>query len=205
MRASAIRVLRSALGLPAWQVRWDAQVGLDMNLGAPRMELRQPRQSAARSARVRAAFARRAVYLRGTHWLVAYPGRWRVDLADGLAVRDTHSAKRLDMAVARLGGELLDGLAINPGTGQTEFFFDLGGRISVRWPRGRTPEPAAELWSMHSRSRFVAVFAGGQYDTGPLNQATSSPRPVGTSDWLVVARSAKREHGILEKLRTAAA
>ncbi len=204
MRASAIQLLHSALGLPCWQVRWDRQVGLDMNFGAPRLELRQPHQSTARSARVRAMFARRGVYLRGTHWLVAYPGRWRMELADGLAVRDTHAAKRLDMAVARLGGELLDGLAIHPRTGRTEFFFDLGGRITVRWPRAQGPEPEAELWSMHSTSRFVAVFAGGQYDTGPLRQAATPSKPIGTSDWLVVARSDKRERHILQQLHAAA-
>jgi hypothetical protein len=172
-----------------------------MNFGAPRIELRQPRKSKARSARVRAMFARRGVFLRGTHWLVAYPGRWRLETADGLAVRDTHSAKRLDIAVARLGGELLDGLAIDPRTGRTEFFFDLGSRITVRWPRARASVGEAELWSLHNRSRFVAVFAGGRYDTGPLSRAATDPRPIGTSDWLVVARDAKRERGILRKLQ----
>jgi hypothetical protein len=57
---------------------------------------------------------------------------------------------------------------------------------------------------MHSQSRFVAVFAGGQYATGPLNQTSTNPRPIGTSDWLVVARSAKREQDILKQLRVAA-
>jgi hypothetical protein len=170
-----------------------------MNFGAPRMELRQPRQSVARSARVRATFARRGVWLRGTHWLVVYPGRWRLQLGDGLAVRDTHSAKRLDIAAAQLRGEFLDGIAIHPQTGRTEFFFDLGGRITARWPRAEAPEDG-ELWSLHNRSRFVAVFAGGRYDTGPLNTAATNPRPIGTSDWLVVTHDAKRQRGIFGKL-----
>jgi hypothetical protein len=171
-----------------------------MNFGAPRMELRQPRQSEARSACVRATFERRGVWLRGTHWLVVYPGRWRLQLGDGLAVRDTHSAKRLDIAAARLGGEFLDGIAIHPQTGRTEFFFDLGGRITARWPRAEAPEDG-ELWSLHNRSRYVAVFGGGRYDTGPLNNAATNPRPIGTSDWLVVARGAKRQRRILGKLQ----
>ena len=164
LRASAIRVLRSALRLPCWQVRWDRQVGLDMNFGRPHMELRQPRESLSRSPRVRAHSARRGVHLHGTHWLVVYPGRWRLTLADGLTVRDTSSAKRLDMAVARLSGELLEGIAIHSQTGRTDFFFDLGGHMTVRWPRAHAADKDHELWSLHSRSRFVAVFAGGDYD-----------------------------------------
>jgi hypothetical protein len=185
-------------------VRWDGQVGLDMNFGAPRMELRQPRESTASPARVRALFARRSVWLRGTHWLVAYPGRWRLELADGLAVRDTHSVKRLDSAVARLQGEILDGIAIEPRTGRTEFFFDLGSRIIARWPGIQAPEGDGELWSLNSRSRFVALLAGGRYDTGPLSSAPTDPRPIGTADWLVVARDARRHRGILGKLHEAA-
>jgi hypothetical protein len=175
-----------------------------MNFGAPRMELREPQQSSARSPRVRAEFARRHVFLRGTHWLVVYPGRWRLAISDGLVVRDTHSAKRLDMAVARLDGEMLEGLAIHPRTGRTEFFFDLGGRLTVRWPSAAAPDDEAELWSLHSRSRFVSVFAGGRYDTGPLSGAATNPRPIGASDWLVVAPDVERTRGILERLRAPA-
>jgi len=174
-----------------------------MNFGAPRMEVRQPRESTVRSPRVRAHFARRGVWLRGTHWLVVYPGCWRLDLADGLRVRDTHSAKRLDMAVSRLKGELLDGIAIHPRTGRTEFFFDLGGRIIARSPSGEPFTEARELWSLHDRTRFVAVFAGARYDTGPLDRAAADPQPIGTSDWLVVARNAKRQREILAMVREA--
>jgi len=175
-----------------------------MNFGRPRLELRQPRESAARSPRVRAHLARRGVHLHGTHWLVVYPGRWRLTLADGLTVRDTSSAQRLDMAVARLSGELLEGIAIHSQTGRTDFFFDLGGHITVRWPRAHAADKEHELWSLHSRSRFVAVFAGGGYDTGPLSIAGDNPRPVGTSGWLVVARSRRLERSISSTLRGAA-
>jgi hypothetical protein len=174
-----------------------------MNFGLPRMEIRQPSVSEARSARVRELFARRAVFLHGTHWLVIHPRGWRLQTATGLSVRDTDSAKRLNVAVAQLDGEMLDGVAIHPLTGRTEFFFDLGGRITVRWPRTIPAQGEAELWSLHGGSRFLAVFAGGRYDTGALTRASIDPRPIGTSQWLVVARSVKQERRIHRELSAA--
>lgn len=204
LKGTVLRILRGSLGRPCWQVRWDRQIGLDMNFGAPRMELRQPTVSTARSPRVRAQFARRGVYLRGSHWLVAHPGRWRLALADGLTVRDTASAKRLDIATARLEGELLEGLAIDRQSGRTEFFFDLGARLTVQAPRAYSSDPDLELWSLHSRSRFVAVFAGGSYDTGPLSTNGGDRQPLGDKGWIVVARSAKLERKLLRRLRVGA-
>jgi hypothetical protein len=67
-----------------------------MNFGPPHLRIREPRLSAAKSSRVRRTFERRGVYLKGTHWLVAAPEAWRLRLADGLDVRRTSSAKRLD-------------------------------------------------------------------------------------------------------------
>jgi hypothetical protein len=176
-----------------------------MNFGAPHMTLREPRESTSGSPRLRAHFARRGVHLRGTHGLVAYPGRWRLVLADGLTVRDTSSAKRLDMAVARLRGELLEAIAIDPRSGRSEFFFDLGARLTVRWPHGA---PAAReehgLWSLHDRSRVVAIFVGGKYDTCSLRTAAENPRPIGTSDWLIVARRASLERKVRGEVQQAA-
>lgn len=175
-----------------------------MNFGSPRMEVREPMESTARSPRVRAHFARRGVHLRGTHWLVAYPGRWRLSLAEGLTVRDTSSAKRLDMAVARLRGEFLEAIAIHPHTGRTEFLFDLGAQLSVRWRGAPADQGKHELWSLHNQSRFVGVFSGGKYDTGSLRSTTDSPRRVGTSDWLIVARRTPQARKALGKLQETA-
>ena len=177
-----------------------------MNFGVPRMEVHEPRPSVAGSERVRRLFARRRIVLRGTHWLVVHPGRWQLTLADGLAVRDTASVRRLDMAVARLEGERLQGAAIDPRSGRTEFFFDLGGRIVVRGanaPKPHQDPEDRELWSMHDRKRFVAVFAAGGYASAPLSQAAENPAPIGTAEWVVVARATDRRR-ILRTLREAA-
>ena len=175
-----------------------------MNFGSPSMEVRQPRTSKARSPAVRALFAQRGVYLRGTHWLLISPASWRLSLADGLVVRDTSSSKRLDMAVARLHGEKLDGLSISPGNGATTFYFDLGARIIVR-PNARS-SAESELWSLNDRSHVVAVGPGGMYSYGTVKRSPEPTIPIAAhdSEAIVVARTAKVRREILTRLREAA-
>ena len=178
MQASAIRLLESVLGLPCWQVRWDNQVGLDMNFGAPWMQVEEPRSSTARSPRVRALFARRRVFLKGTHWLVAYPESWRIALADGLTARRTSSSKRQDIAVARLKGEKVEGIVISSRSGATTLHFDLGATLEIRPARGTGAEPR-ELWALHApRSRVVALFSHGMYRVGSTRASDETLMPI---------------------------
>lgn len=174
-------MLSSVLGLPCWEVRWDCQVGLDMNFGPPRLEIREPRVSTANSPRVRAQFVRRGIHLHGSHWLVISPRTWRLELADALVVRDSSSARRLDMAVARLRGEILNGLIIDPRTSATTFHFDLGARIIVRTQTAPAEPSEEELWSIHNRSRFVYVCRGGQYSTDAVERAPTVFSPIGSA------------------------
>jgi hypothetical protein len=189
VKASAIRALRSVLGLPCWQVRWDNQVGLDMNFGPPRLDVHEPRQTAARSTRVRENFARRRVFLKGTHWLVADPDSWTLRLADGLVVRRTSSAKRQNMAVARLRGEKVRAIVIERRTGATLFQFDLGATLEVRPPR-RLGDDEYELWTLIANSRSVVVCAGGFYRTGSTKRNDAALQPIDSfarnSDPLVI-------------------
>ena len=182
MELTALRVLRSALGRPSWQVRWDNQVGLDMNFGVPHLEIHEPQASKSKSARVREHFARRQVHLNGTHWLVLSSESWQLALADGTVADRRSSARRKDAACARLGGEQLTAIVIEPASGATVFHFDLGAELTARVPRGWDTEPDAELWSLHApRDRFVAVAAGGWYATGSTRKATPRSKPIAPS------------------------
>jgi len=171
-----------------------------MSFGSPSIEIREPRKShQARSARVKKLFASRLVMLRGSHWLVLYPGSWRLELADGLVVRDSSSAKQLDMAVARLGGEKLNGVAIDSRTGNTTFYFALGARIVVR--SGKVSESAEqnELWSLHAGSRYVSVYSGGGYATGSTSSAETEIMPIDAGEPVIVARNRTLRREILAK------
>ena len=175
-----------------------------MNFGAPRLDVREPRISKATSARVRASFARRGVYLRGTHWLVVSPGSWRLELADGLVVRDSGSMKRLDMAVARLGGEKLNGLSIDTRTGAAILYFDLGARIVIR----ARPDDSGEfsLWSLSNPTRVVEIYADGSYCHGSVSRSLEARLPLAAhgEPLLAIARTPKLARTILGLLPVAA-
>ncbi len=110
------------------------------------------------------------------------------------------------MAVARLEGEQLEGIAILHRTGETGFCFDLGARLVAPRFGSHEADDDPELWTLHdrSRSRFVAAYAGERYDTGPLSTAGRPAVQIAASRWLVVAPTARRSREILEELRNAA-
>lgn len=178
MKRLAINDLTSVLGLPCWQVRWDNQVGLDMNFGPPTMTIDEPRASTARSPRVRAMFARRRVFLHGTHRLFADPFTWRIRLSDGFSASSSSSARRKKIACHRLSGEKLQAIVIDCRSGRTEFLFDLGASVRIRGSR-ETPTEDSDRWSLHARKRgrFVAVHAGGAYRSGSVRGTGDGVHP----------------------------
>ena len=183
------RLIASTMGMPCWQVRWDGNVGLDLNFGPPRLIIREPRAVRTKSARVRAVFTRRSASLNGSHWLVCQPGVWRLTLRDGTVVRNSSSVRRLNQAVAKLRGEMLVGVAVHALTGRTFFAFDLGGLIEVRRRSRAELAPDEELWSLSSRTRWAIVDGAGRVAVMPIAAPPSTPRKLKVADWLVVAEN----------------
>ena len=195
MLRSARDLIKSGLKLVCWQVRWDNQVGLDMNFGRPHLVIREPRRSSSRWPRVRALAARRRAHLHGTHWLQIAPEAWEIVLDDGTRARRGAAARQSDVACARLTGERLVEVRIDVKTGVSEFRFDLGGVIRVRRPRGWGTEPDDQLWTLHGPGhQYVAVFAGGTYSYGSTRRADAVPRPMSTDagSFLLTITSAPR-------------
>lgn len=104
------------------------------------------------------------------------------------------------MAVARLSGEILDGVSIDGQTGTTIFYFDLGAQIIVRGRLGASDD--TELWSLSNQSRVVRIYRGGRYSSGSVKKANEHERPIGTQ--VVAARNAKARRAILGTLQQAA-
>ncbi len=177
MLASGRVLLQSALALPSWEIRWDNQVGLTVNLGDPHLEYREP--TARPSPRFQMA-ARRSVVPVGTHTLWVAAEVWRIHLADGTDARRTSSARLCDIACARLSGERLATIAIDYSTGSTDFLFDLGGKVRAVAPRAWADDTDAELWSLTGpRKRWVGLYAGGRYSVGHTGRPDPAPRPLG--------------------------
>jgi hypothetical protein len=181
MNAAARKLLRSAMSQPWWQVRWDAQVGLHLDCGTPRLETDGMWQRRVLPRGAKKLVARRVVRVLGTHWLWFAPQTWRIALADGLTVSDKSSVRSRDHACARLKGEMLVRVRIDVATGASAFEFDLGSSIAVRAPQGTrsTSRNRLELWSLHCpRERFVAGYAGGYYSSGSTRGQDPPPVPL---------------------------
>ena len=110
------------------------------------------------------------------------------------------------MAVARLCGEILNGLIVDSRTGATTFHFDLGARIVVRAQTAPTEPSEDELWSIRNRSRFACVCRGGQYSTDSLEKAATAFSPIGRAGAgsVIVATGESVRRELLGTLRQAA-
>jgi hypothetical protein len=177
MLASGRALLQSALTLPSWNIRWDNQVGLTINLGDPHLEFREPTEMPGAPFRMA---MRRLVYAVGTHSLWIAAEVWRIQLADGTDVRRRSSARLCRIACARLSGERLTTIAIDRSSGSTDFLFDLGGKVRALAPRAWVHDPDAELWSLRGpRKRWLGLYAGGRYAVGHTDRPDPTPRSLG--------------------------
>ena len=146
------------------------------------MEIHEPTLVRARSARVRATFARRRVFFHGTHWLQISPYRWTIQLKDGFMATSSSPMKRQDAACHRLAGEKLEAILIDRLSGRTVFYFDLGSLVTVRGSRV-SGFSEFDIWTLHARKRgrFVAIHAGGDYRSGSLRGTGDGTHPISPS------------------------
>jgi hypothetical protein len=153
--------------LPCWGVHWEPQVNLSMNFGTPHLEIREPKQSTAGSARVRRQFAHRLVTVRGQWWLWLFWSRWTLSVRGLGPVRSTGSADRIRQALRLLDGQRLTKTVIASTHGKTRFEFDLGAILDVR-QLDRTTDAA--VWSLYKPDgRVLSVRGDGFFSLGPGN------------------------------------
>jgi hypothetical protein len=149
------------LGKPSWQVLWDDQTNLDLNFGAARLLIREPKQSDSPHPKVRALAARRQVTLRGEYWLWIYLARWKIVLRDGRAATGASSARQRNIVCANLTGEKVIRIDVAPGNGATTFAFDLGAVLHVRRLSPTEPE---DMWLLYFPNGYIlAVRGDGHY------------------------------------------
>lgn len=93
-------------------------------------------------------------------------------------MRSSSSSTMQDMACARLAGEKLRRIEIDPATGNTVFGFDLGGVLTVT-ARGAFDDKLDELWFLNAPGhRGVAIHGGGHYRVGSTRTEQGPKRPL---------------------------
>jgi len=159
--------LRALTKHPCWGVHLEPQVNMSMSFGAPRLVIREPRVSRAKSAKVRRLFAHRLVSIRGRWWLWLYCSRWTLSVTGLSPVRSTSSTRRIRETLGLLDGQRITAVVISPVDAQTCFRFDLGAVLTVRALAGSASD---DLWSLYKpNGQVLSVRGNGTFSHGPGN------------------------------------
>jgi hypothetical protein len=167
-------ILQPLIGLPCWQVQWDANTNLAMNFGDPTLAIREPKQTLVESPHVREMFSYRHITVRGAWFLWVLHAYWKLVLRDGTGITGTSGQRQKQQALARLDGQQLLGATITPTTGHTILRFDLGAHLTLR----RQQKAAEELWTLYTPTAHVLTVRGDGQMSYQSDMEPDSWRPI---------------------------
>lgn len=155
------KTLSQLYGKPCWGCIYDRDTNLHLNFGEPVLTIREPRPSSAQSRKARELFARRYVAVRGKWRLWVFAANWKITFDGKRAATNLSSYRKIQIARARLQGQILTNAEIDPQKGLTRFEFDLGGVLKVqRWKR----KSKHDLWLLYKPNGYILAIRGdGQY------------------------------------------
>ncbi len=148
-------------GKPCWGLHYERLLNLSINFGKPSLRVREPFKTGSKSKAVKQLAARRSVTVRGEWWLWIYCCYWQLTL-DGLELATgSSSSRRMERAMAKLGGQKLVSTEVETDTGATRFVFDLGCVLHCRRFVRDTDD---ELWTLYKPSGYVlSVYGNGTF------------------------------------------
>ena len=101
--------------------------------------------------------------------------KWKISFEGKRAVTNKSSYRKIEMALAKLSGQILTDVEIDPKTGDTRFEFDLGGALKVRrwWRKSK------DLWMLYQPNGYVlTIKGGGQYSYQPGDSRAEKTLPI---------------------------
>ena len=163
-------------GKPCWKAQKGYSSFLTFEVGEPRLEIGEPRESLYVTPRgQRWKIPRRRIFLHGEWHLWIYRCAWSISLNGKQLAHSESSDVGITRAVAVLDGEALTRVAVSADA-RTEFDFDLGGVLQT-WP----DDADGEQWMLFEPSGYVLTMrADGRYSHHPRSQPDSDEdwRPV---------------------------
>lgn len=164
-----IKIFKSVLGKPCWNVKVGHGSFLTLEFGRPHLEIREPIVAAKRSTkRVRDRLARRQVVVHGQWHLWLMYCDWVV-LKKGKRLGDSRTKKSARRAADFLNGQRLIEFSISPGTVETVFKFDLGATL-----RTSPYDARGEQWLLFDPLRKVLILrADGHYSYTRSDEPTN--------------------------------
>ena len=145
-----LKKFKPLLEKPCWGVHHGYGRVLKLEFGDPHLEISEPRDSQAKSKRVREVFARRTIFVKGAWSLWTWGCDWSVRNR-GRLVGDSKTNKRASEAALFLDGQRLKSVTIE---GRSTFFdFDLGARLATKpWDK------SGEQWSLRCPKDFFLIY-----------------------------------------------
>jgi hypothetical protein len=152
------RTFDALLGEACWGVEWESHLGLKLSFGTPHLSFIEPRESHARTDRVRRLATYRIATVRGRWWLWALCGRWRFTLRDAPPVTASSSQKHMRESLQLLDGQRLVEASVELRNGATALRFDLGGLLEFRGSFCDT----GEMWTLYKPGGyFLSIRSDG--------------------------------------------
>ena len=137
---------------PCWGVKRGQGSFLTFEFGSPRLVIREPISSHARSRKVRRMLDRRHVRVTGEWHLWIYCCDWVVYSGTSV-VGDSSTRRRVTAAARLLDGQKLRRVVVSKRGARTRFEFDLGGVLETR-PYDRK----SEQWMLYDPHGHVLTF-----------------------------------------------
>ena len=83
---------------------------------------------------------------------------------DSIAVTNSSSSKKMMMAFARLEGQKLSKITVNPANGFTDFNFDLGAHLTAK----RLDEDDTDIWTLYKhQGNVLGIQGNGTFTYSP--------------------------------------
>ena len=153
--------LNQIYGKPCWGISYDCNVNLSMSFGDPMLTIREPFKPKSSSPGIREWASSRQVTIKGKWWLWVFCSYWKLSFDGERAASGASSFRQIQIALAKLSGQILTQAVINPHTGATRFEFDLGGTLDVRRFDRQSKH---DLWMLYKPSGYVLTIRGdGRY------------------------------------------
>ena len=173
-------ITKGLRGQLCWGVAWDSQLNMSMSFGDPRLRvIREPHATKSKSPRLQELARYRIVKVSGRWWLWVFCAHWTLRVSDQLTVTSSSSQRKKMMAMTRLEGQKLAGLRVNAGTGETEFTFDLGAKLTAR----RYDSDDSDIWTLYYPNGCVLGVKGNgtyTYERGDKPADEEHPKEIKT-------------------------
>jgi hypothetical protein len=180
-------------GSMCWGVAWDCQTGVRLNFGRPHLIVREPvarEPDPEESDSMNCSRMYRGVWVVGDWSLRIEDAYWKLTLRDIPAVTGSSPWQRIEMGLARLDGQELTSVVVNPNSAATRLTFDLGGVLDVR-RLGRGDD--GDLWTLHTpNDRRLSVRGDGCYHFGRGTSRHRTWKPIGRGPNKGIEQNARR-------------